>query len=90
MAETGGPEQPECSSNRSIVKGEEKLPFIHTRFTFTSVPRAVYESRVEDHNQQVSQTEWWISLKGVHLTPPLFPWSLGLCVGEKKKKKKKK
>jgi hypothetical protein len=73
MLEIGGPKQPECSSNRSVVKGEEKLPFIRTRFTFTSVPHVAYESRVEDHNQQVSQTERWISLKGVHLTQPLLP-----------------
>jgi hypothetical protein len=73
MAEIGGPEQPECPTNRSVVKGEEKLPFIHARFTFTSVPHVVYESRVEDHNQQVSQTERWISLKGVHLTQPILP-----------------
>ena len=51
MVEIGGPEQPECSSNRSVVKSEKKLPFIRTCFTFTSVPHAAYESRVEDHNQ---------------------------------------
>jgi hypothetical protein len=53
MVEIGGPKQPECSSNRSIVKGEKKLPFIRIRFTFTGVPRVVYELGVEDHNQQV-------------------------------------
>jgi hypothetical protein len=73
MAEIGGPEQPECPTNRSVVKGEEKLPFMHKRFVFTSVPHVVYESGVEDHNQQVSQTERWISLKRVHLTQPLLP-----------------
>jgi hypothetical protein len=51
-----------------MIKGEEKLPFMHTRFIFTSVPHVVYESGVEDHNQQVSQIEQWISLKEVHLT----------------------
>jgi hypothetical protein len=72
MAKIGGPEQPKCPTNRSVVKGEEKLPFIHACLTFTSVLRVVYKSRVEDHNQQVSQTERWISLKGVHLTQPLL------------------
>jgi hypothetical protein len=51
-----------------MIKGEEKLPFIYIRFTFTSISHIVYELRAEDHNQQVSQTEQWISLKGVHLT----------------------
>jgi hypothetical protein len=48
MVEIGGPEQPECPTNRSVVKGEEKLPFIHVRFIFTSMLRITYESRVED------------------------------------------
>jgi hypothetical protein len=73
MAEIEGPKQPEYPTNQSMVKDEEKLPFIYTRFTFTSVPHVVYESRVEDHNQQVSQIERWISLKRVHLTQPLLP-----------------
>jgi hypothetical protein len=37
-----------------MIKSEEKLPFIRTRFTFMSVSHTVYESRVEDYNQQVS------------------------------------
>jgi hypothetical protein len=54
MVEIGGPKQPECPTNQSVIKGEEKLPFMHTRFIFTSMLHVVYESRVEDHNQQVS------------------------------------
>jgi hypothetical protein len=73
MTKIGGPEQPECPINQSIVKSKEKLPFIHTRFIFMSVLHIMYKSRVEDHNQQVSQIERWISLKGVYLTQPLLP-----------------
>jgi hypothetical protein len=72
MAKIRGPKQPECPTNQSIVKGKEKLPFIHTRFIFTSVLHVVYKSRVEDYNQQVSQIERWISLKEVYLTQPLL------------------
>ena len=73
MAKIGGPEQPECSSNRSVVKGEKTLPFMCVRFILASMLRVVCEAGVEDQNQHVPQTERWISLKGVHLTQPLLP-----------------
>jgi hypothetical protein len=50
MAKIGGPEQPKCPTNWSVVKGEEKLLFIYIRFTFTSVPHVIYKLRIEDHN----------------------------------------
>jgi hypothetical protein len=48
MVEIGGPKQPKCPTNQSIVKDKEKLPFIYIRFIFTSILYIMYKSRVKD------------------------------------------
>jgi hypothetical protein len=51
MVEIGGPEQPKCPTNRSVVKGEEKAILHVCTFYIYGYATFHCESRVEDHKQ---------------------------------------